>query len=406
MNNVLWIIGGGQLQVPLIREAKKLDLLTLVTDRDSKCVAKNSADYFYPVDIFDIDENIKLLFRLRQEGIKLTGVIAAGIDANVTAAVVAKLAGLPGVDPYSAYLTHYKPAFRRFMEKAGLPMPKWREIATLAEASEAIEAIGVPFIIKNIDNSGSRGTKKFFEKPDDEELIQAVNEAMSASTSKTALVEELLSGSEHTIETVFDVNGKFHRCFITDREFDASNEWAVETGLRHPSALPKAQQEQMYEITKRAAELLGIMVGPAKVDMMMTENGPRIIEMTTRFSGGFDCQYLVPAATGKNILKAGILVALGKMFPPELLNNRKHQVGVTGSTWPEPGKIIEIKGVDEAKKMPGVVEVFLRYKVGDTVLSYVDSTRRACFVIVIGENEVEARARLKHALDTIEIVTE
>lgn len=34
-DKVLWIIGGGQLQIPLIEEAHKLGLATLVTDRNA-----------------------------------------------------------------------------------------------------------------------------------------------------------------------------------------------------------------------------------------------------------------------------------------------------------------------------------------------------------------------------------
>ncbi len=77
---------------------------------------------------------------------------------------------------------------------------------------------------------------------------------------------------------------------------------------------------------------------------MLTKNGPRIIEMTCRLSGGFDSQYLVPAATGKNVLKVAILIALGKPFPKNLLIDKKQKVGVTGSIWPKPGKILNIKG--------------------------------------------------------------
>ncbi|MBI3634341.1 MAG: ATP-grasp domain-containing protein [Candidatus Yonathbacteria bacterium] len=404
-DKILWVIGGGQLQVPLIEEAKKLGLTTLVTDKNANCVAKEYADHFYPVDIFDIDGSIKLLFRLRQDGMNIIGVLAAGIDANVTAAIVAKVASLPGVDPQAAYLTHYKHAFRKFLRDHNLPSPQWAEVSTLGELKESIKRIGVPFIIKNIDNSGSRGTKKFFSIPGDKELAAALEDAMANSSTKRALIEELLSGTEQTVETLYDVDGVFHPCFITDREFDPRNEWAVEIGLRHPTVLSLAIQKRLYSVTKKTADFLGITIGAAKVDMILTKKGPVIIEMTTRLSGGFDSQYLVPVTTGKNILRAAILTAIGKRFPKELLIDKKHRVGVTGSLWPKPGKIVSVKGIDEARKIPGVEYIFFRNEIGDTVLPYTDSAKRVCFIIATGKDESDARDILNRALKIISIIT-
>src|SRR3989344_1178306 len=277
-NKVLWVIGGGQLQIPLIYEAKKLGLATLVTDRNNNCVAKDFADYFFPVDIFDIPGSLKLLFQLRQDKINIVGVLAAGIDANIPASIIAKVAGLPGVLPQAAYLTHNKHVFRRFLDEHNLPAPKWAEVTTIQELKKSLKRIGIPFIIKNIDNSASRGMKKFFSLPTDQQLVTALEDAKVNSSTKTALVEELLYGKEQTVETLYDINGVFHPCFITDREFDAKNEWAVETGLRHPTSLSPTIQKKLYQVTKKTADILGITIGAAKVDMILTKNGPVILE--------------------------------------------------------------------------------------------------------------------------------
>ncbi len=403
---VLWVIGGGSLQIPIIEEAKKLGLATLVTDMSSKCVAKAHADYFYPVDIFDVAGNVDLLFRLKHfDGLDIVGVLAAGIDANITAAVLARIAGLPGVDPQAAYVTHHKPAFRKFLTEHKLPCPLYEEVATLNEAHRAVKKIGIPFIIKNIDNSASQGTRKFFSIPSGPLLKKALAAARNASTSKTALIEEVLFGLEQTVESLYDVHGVFHKCFITDRPFDPKSEWAVEIGLRHPTSLPPATQRKLYALTKKTADLLGITIGAAKADMILTKKGPVMLEMTTRLSGGFDCQYLVPAATGKNVLRAAILTAIGKTFPKKLLTDTKHRIGITGSVWPKPGKIVSIKGLAQARRIRGVEHIFFRRVVGDIVSPYIDGTSRVCFIIVTGKDEAEARATLEKAQKAITVVT-
>ena len=137
------------------------------------------------------------------------------------------------------------------------------------------------------------GQRMYIYKSDDNGVLDMVNEAMKVSRSGKAMIESLWIGSEHTVETLFDINGKFHECFITDRIFDKTDGFALETGLVHPTTLPIDVQNQLYELAYKVAVNVGINQGAAKFDMMMTVDGPRIIEMTVRLSGGFDCQYLV-----------------------------------------------------------------------------------------------------------------
>ena len=403
---VIWVIGGGQFQVPLIEEVHKLGFSALVTDKSSRCVCRDIAEFFYPVDIFDIKGNIDLLFKLFSEGTVLKAVIAAGIDANVTAAVLARVAGLPGVNPQVAAVLHNKAAFRQFLTKNNLPCPRWAEVRNERELRDAIRQVRFPLIIKNVDNSASRGTQKFFKQPKNNKiLIKAMENAKESSTTKSAIVEELLQGPEQTVETLFDVNGKFHPCFITDRIFDPKNSFAIEVGLRQPTALSERIQKKLYRLVEITARKLRLSIGAAKGDTIYTKRGPILLEMTSRLSGGFDCQYLVPAATGKNALKAALLTALGKPFSKQLLIDRKRRVGLTGSLWPKPGKIVSISGVAKAKKIPGVEHVFMRYAVGETVAPYTDGAKRTSFIIVTGKNEAQARETLNRALHTVKIKT-
>ncbi|MCK4752579.1 MAG: ATP-grasp domain-containing protein [Planctomycetes bacterium] len=400
-----WIIGGGLLQIPLIKEVKALGYNTIVSDVNPKCVCADIADIFLLADIFDIQKHIKEAFKLKVDGIKIAGVLAAGIDATVTMAVLAKVLGLPSVDPVAAHITNNKNIFREVMQTLGYPVPRFKTISDVAETGEAIKEVGFPLIVKNTDSSGSRGVK-IFRNGSLAAIKTAVKNAMDVSRSKLALIEEFWEGEEFTVETIFDIDGKFHRCFITDRIFDRSGHYALELGLRNPSTLPKSIQKEMYHLTKRVAQDIGIKIGAAKIDMILTKNGIRIIEMTTRLSGGFDCQYLVPAATGKNVLKAAILTAAGKRFShKQLLENKKNAVGLTASIWPQKGNIKSIKGVTKARNIPGIEHIFLRHKKGDVVDLYTDCTKRVCFVIATGSNEQGARCALDKALKTIKIET-
>jgi biotin carboxylase len=406
VRKLFWVIGGGLMQVPLVHEAKALGYRTVVSDRDPRCAARGHADLFAEVDIFDIPGHLAAAAELGGSD-AIAAVLAAGIDAPETMAVMARELGLAGVDPEIAHLVNHKNEFRAALERLGYPVPRYRVLdeARLDSLPEALQAVGLPLIVKNTSSSGSRGTRIFREHDLDAMRATAL-EAMSVSRSGLALIERLWEGPEQTVETLFDAEGRFHPCFITDRIFDRSSGYAMEMGLRHPTSLPAETQAELFALAESLGRDLGVTVGAVKLDTMLTEDGPRVIEMTVRMSGGFDCQFLVPAATGKNPLRAAALTALGETFPRELLEDRLHRVGVTSSLWPEPGRITSITGVEGALAIPGVEQVFFRNAVGDVVEPYVDCTRRVCFLIVTGDTEDAARATLAQAEARIRIETE
>lgn len=406
INDYYWVIGGGLLQIPLIAEVRKLGYKVIVSDANPKCICHKEADIFLPINIFDIPKHLEAAEALITSGKKIVAVLAAGIDAPETMAVLATNLGLPTVAPKIAHIVNNKDKFRKVLKGLGYPVPKFEVIDknNLSDLENIVKEIGYPLIVKNTNSSGSRGTKIFY-KPDLEGIKQALETAINVSRSGRALIEECWEGPEQTVETIFDINGDFHLCFITDRIFNKSNGYAMEIGLRHPSTLSEKIQTEIYELAEKVSRDIGIKIGAAKFDMMLTKDGPIIIEMTVRLSGGFDCQYLVPAATGKNVLKAAILTSLGIPFSPEILVDTKHRTGLTGSLWPRPGEIISIKGVEEAKNVPGFEHIFFRYNIGDIIEPYTDCTKRFCFIIVTGETEEEARASLNAIKELIQVET-
>jgi biotin carboxylase len=403
MKNVFWCIGGGVLQQPLISQARKLGYSVLVTDGADNCACANLADLFYAVDIFDIDAHIVLANEIKLKH-EIVGVLAAGIDAPVTMSKLAEHLGLPGVPSQISEIVHYKSKFRDFCNDNGIDTPFYRVfgLEDLDTLSEFLDTVELPFIIKNVDSSGSRGTKIFYCRNNDEEQ-RIAKEAIEFSKSKTFLVESVWIGQECTVETLYDVNGKFHPCFITDRMFDYSTGYPIEIGLVSPSQLSSEAQTECFALAEQVANKLGINTGAAKFDIIYTQDGPRIIEMTTRLSGGFDCQYLVPSASGKNIMGAAILTACGREFPLEFLLDIKQQYAVSKSHWPENGKIVDVIGVDKAIQLPGVEHIFFRKSVGDVVEGFKNCVDRVSFIIATGATLREAEQNAHRAIDRIEL---
>ena len=402
--NYFWIIGGGEMQAPLIREARTLGLHIICSDMNAGCVCAPLADVFLAIDIFDIPAHIKAADQLLASGLSIQGVLAAGIDAPETMARLAHHLGLPGVDPEIAALVHNKSRFRERLQALGFPVPRFASVNrnNIDQVLVIASDIGYPLIVKNTDSSGSRGTRIFYA-PDDATLVATAHEAIAVSHSGIALIESFWEGPEQTVETLFDADGQFHPCFITDRHFDKRDGYALETGLQHPSVLPASIQSEMFSIAKEVAQALGITIGAAKYDFILTSEGPRIIEMTVRLSGGFDCQYLVPAATGKNIMRAAILTALGQPFPASLLQDTVGKTGISRSLWPQPGRIAAIRNLEQARALPGVEKIIMRATEGDQVQAYTDCTKRVCFIIASAEDLQAAESVMADVERTLQI---
>lgn len=386
-DDYFWVIGGGEMQLPVVDEARSLGLKIICSDLNPNCACAPRADIFFPIDIFDINEHVRQALEISKT-LRIAGVLAAGIDAPETMASLAQVLGLPGVAPEIARLVHNKADFRRRLDALGFPVPRYVDFGEdqLGEVVALARRIGYPLVLKNTDSSGSRGTRIFYQ-PDDEALHIAAADAIRVSRSRRALMESFWEGPEQTIETLFDVDGNFHPCFITDRQFDKRAGYALETALRHPTILAEDVQEEMYRMAYEVARAIGIRIGAAKYDCILTSQGPRIIEMTVRLSGGFDCQYLVPAATGKNVIRAAVLTALGKPFPRELLQAKYHRVAISRSLWPQPGRIRAVYGLEDARRIPGVQKIVLRKSLGDLIEPYTDCTKRVCFVIAAADTQ-------------------
>ena len=225
-----------------------------------------------------------------------------------------------------------KVAFRRRYTEAGLPGPRFGTASDGAQARALVEEIGLPVIVKPRDNSGSRGTVRV-DAADD--LAAAVAEAARFSSDGVALIEQFLTGPEQSVETIV-ADGRHWRCNIVDRPF-AYAPFAIEIGHDNPTMLSADQQEQLYALTERAARAVGIELGAAKADTMWTSEGPVILEMTARLSGGFHCQYTSPLAYGTNDIKAAMDLALGRTLDPDDLTPRWQRHALCRALFPSPG---------------------------------------------------------------------
>lgn len=399
--DAILIVCGGLLQVPAVPIAHGLGLKVVMTDANPNAAAMRLADEPVTLDIYDVDGHVALVDDLKAR-YRLLGVFAEGADVEVTVAAAADRAGLPGISVEAARNTKDKIRTRRCFDEAGISNPRWAAVNDQTEARSAAADIGFPLMVKAVDNSASRGTTRV---NDIESLGPAIHLAVANSGTGTALLESCFTGDEQSVEILFDASGACHHLNIVDRPFEQEGSYAIELGHINPTRLGKAQQETLFELAEQAASATGVRFGAFKADTIWTSSGPRILEVTARLSGGFDCQYTTPLSSGRNFIRAAMRLAVGMPLDPVDLTHRWHRYAAAWVAFPTPGLVRSIGGVEKALEQPGVKEVFLRVAEGDVILPYHDCATRPAFVIAVGDNADEAIRNAKGGVAALTIET-
>lgn len=388
------IVSAGRMQIPAILTAKAMGLNVVATDRNPEAVGFELCDEAVAIDSKDIDGHVRFA-RENAERLNLRGAFA-GSDVAVTVAAVTQALGLPGIPVEVAQRSNNKSAMKERWLRDKIPTPFGAEVQTLDEARQVLRNIGFPAIVKAVDNAASRGSMKIEAES---ELPLALEQAKAASRTGTAIIEQYVFGAEQSVETIV-WQGRHYHVGMADRAF-GYHPFHIETAHVDPSALTQDVQRRIYDVVDAAADSLGIDFGPAKADMILTPQGPMILEMPARLSGGFHSQYTTPLSTGQDPIQAVMGIAVGRPLDEALLKPKRHRTAICASFFPPQGRIRAITGLEEARAIEGIEQVIVTRGVGDVVTDYIDNGCRFCWVIGVGDDKQQAQAAIERARATV-----
>ena len=301
------LIGASAMAIPLIHEAHALDLKVIATDGDPAAPGFAHADERLIISTYEATQTATLLRHLADQ-YAYRGVVCCGADVAPTVATVAQTYQLPGIPAHIASQTHDK-GIVRFVLDTGLScyQPYWQayDRALPSDALDALLAkVGYPLVVKPRTQRASRGVSLVNTR---DELMDAI--AKADRYGRHMLLERRLFGSEHSAEAILQ-DGTLLWFNIVDRLFDYASGTPIELGHINPTSLDAKIQQQIQLMLLSCARLLGVTWGPFKVDCMVTDDGPKVLEVTARLSGGWDCQRTSPM-TGRNPIRQLLQLACG-----------------------------------------------------------------------------------------------
>jgi biotin carboxylase len=381
MMRKLMILGASILQLPAIIKAKEMGLFVIAVDMDKNAVGFKEADMCLEISTIDIPQVIKAAKEYRIDGIMT---LASDMPIR-TVAAVAKELNLVGVSEETALKATNKALMRECLKLHNVPVPIFFRSRDYDDYLNAAKQIQGKFIVKPADNSGSRGVFLVDDIKSKEMVKYAFEYSKNYSRSGEIVVEEYMEGPEVSVETL-SVGGSVHIIAITDKLTTGAPRF-VEMGHSQPSRLSDDTIRQIEIVANAAVKAIGIMNGPSHTEIIITNEGPKIVELGARLGGDNITTHLVPLSTGVNMIECCIKIALGIIPNFECKFAKASAIRYFET---EEGIIQSITGIEATKMIDEVREISFVHNVGEKIGKIQSSIDRVGFVIAQSSTVDEA----------------
>lgn len=318
-----------------------------------------------------INDAAAVLALVEREAIDLTVVgPEAPLDAGVADALrsAGRLVVGPGRIP--AQLECSKVFSKRFMERHQIPTARFVVHTELAPALAAVSGddFGFPVVVKADGLAGGKGVVVAQDRAEAEAAVRAcMSDGAFGAAGATVVIEQCLTGPEVSFFVLCDGTRAIPLGSAQDHKRAYDDDKGPNTGgmgafAPSPLMMPALETMAMRDIAERVMEGLktdgsGDYRGFLYISLMLTPDGPQVIEFNVRF-GDPEAQVLLPAIEGPfaTVLLACANGALDTA--PALTLSRDKFVGVVAASGGYPGAMSfgkTITGLDEATRLDGVV---------------------------------------------------
>ncbi|NOY09081.1 MAG: ATP-grasp domain-containing protein [Spirochaetes bacterium] len=395
--NIL-ILGGGIMQLPAIRIAKRKGWKVFLADADSKAPGIDIADEFVNVDLKDRDGMLKAARNIRIKN-GLDGIFTAGTDFSTTVAWVAEKMNLPGIPYDVAAAATDKSRMRSVFKDNNVPSPAFLYVKKDDNLQKVTEVLDFPLVVKPVDNMGARGVRRV---NNGYELKNAVDDAYKNSRSGKVIIESYITGPELSLDAIV-YKGRITVCGIADRHI-CFPPYFVEMGHTMPSVMGRKYLKEAVDVFKRGVKAIGIDNGAAKGDIKISSGGAVVGEIAARLSGGYMSGWTFPYSSGIEVTEAALNIAAG--LKPGNLKPVRSMVSAERAFISIPGKVKEIYGTEEARAVKGIQDLFMRISIGSIVRFPTNNVEKCGNVISLGADHDDAVNSAEAAVRKIFILLE
>jgi len=352
---------------------------------------------------FEWDEVLKAVLASNQKR-ALDAVLCLIEIRLLEASKIASTLSLGYLNPESAVLLRDKFNVRARLAQHGIAQPPFELATTTQEIKDAVSRLGLPVLIKPADGYGSQNVVVLQTELDLDPLVSPIeimlpsraDYGLGVMANDRLLVERYMQGSFIGVDT-FSLKGEHRFLGVNVKKMFPPPSFAIEGGCFTPRTQAHIELERyVFSIL----DAVGFDCGATHIEMMLTNEGPRLIEINPRLVGAKIAR-LVGFAMNRSTHSDLIDIHLGR-WPKDLLENSTHQVAV--SRWftsPVRGVIESITPPQWSDPNVKCVE-FLK-QVGDSVMPAFENAARLGYVMTCGSNESEAEELARRYIEDTDV---
>ncbi|MGH7537025.1 MAG: ATP-grasp domain-containing protein [Gemmatimonadales bacterium] len=321
-----------------------------------------------------------------------TVVLATAINQTLGAATNPVGAALAARDKYLQRVT---------LAQHGVPVPQFSLHALDEDMAPAADRIPYPCVVKPLRWSASRGVMRADDPPGLAAAVsrlRAMLEPLRVEGCDDAamrfLVEEFVPGYEVALEGLL-VEGRLVVLALFDKPDPLQGPFFEETIYVTPSRHPPGEQAALTACAAAAAQALGLRHGPIHAELRWNVRGPWLIELAARPIGG-RCSAVLRFGDGDVSLEE-IVARHALRMPLPSLERERCAAGVMMIPVPGAGTLRAVQGVDEARAVPGIVDVVIVVHRGQELVPWPEGSRYPGFIFARGERPVDVERALRAA---------
>jgi phosphoribosylamine--glycine ligase len=318
-------------------------------------------------------------------------------------------AGIRALGPSkaAAVLEGSKGFVKDLCREADIPTAAYQRFTAPNPAKTYAESLGYPVVIKADGLAAGKGVIIAASKGESDHAIDFMLEGGFGESGAAIVVEEFMEGEEASFFALSDGVHVVPLAGAQDHKRVGDGDTGPNTGGMGayspapvlPPGLEQVAMETFIRPTVAALATRGMpYMGVLYLGLMITRNGPRLVEYNCRF-GDPECQVLMPRL--KSDLLAALLAARdGKLQPLEWRDEAALTVVVASKGYPgsyDKGHVIT--GLDEAVKMPGITLFHAGTEKRGNDIAAVGG--RVLNVTALGKDVAEAQARAYAAVAKI-----
>ncbi|GGO84103.1 carboxylate--amine ligase [Marinobacterium nitratireducens] len=301
----------------------------------------------------DVFNPLAVIETLQEAGIAPAAVFSHSDHLQTTTALVAQYFGLPGKDWQVCYRAKNKAAMRAYLAAAGAE-PFWYRLVTAQDQLDAALAdCPWPCVVKPREGVASLDVSLVRSA---QELRDCCSRLWARQPGQPLLIEEYLEGPLCTLETLgdgerFEVLGGFRVELSEPPHFiEQAAHWGLE--------LDERELQQMAGTLRD----FGIGFGSCHSEFVLTERGPRLIEINYRTIGD-GREFLLAETLGLPLFERVLQLHLGESLPALDLSDTRLLIHYVLAT--ESGRLEQVPGPRRERWGQGFVDFQPLRRAGD-----------------------------------------